>query len=281
MKKSILAFFIFTLCFYLFTPLANGQCEPDENNIYSFSFGGSDYEIVKEKKTWVDAAACAVEQGGKLAEISTQQEQDSIFFYMNQAGIVADSTVAPDGGDGSYLWIGGNDIAEEGKWIWDGDNNGKGTQFWQGTTTGNVVGGLYNNWGDEPDDWNGQDGLGIAFTNWPLGTAGQWNDVDHTNELYYIIEYLTTNVDEFATEIDKFSFYPNPAKDKIQVSVGSNHVSVSSVAVYSLEGKLMQKVPVQTSNVEVDVSGFSPGTYIISIESGGTKLVPQKLTVIR
>ena len=108
---------------------------------------------------------------------------------MSNANIEVDNTVAPDGGGGSYVWLGGNDLAEEGTWIWDGDNDGNGTQFWQGAADGAPVGGLYNNWGNEPDDWNGQDALGLSLNGWPLGVAGEWNDVDETNSLYFVIEY--------------------------------------------------------------------------------------------
>ena len=34
--------------------------------------------------------------------------------------------------------------------------------------------------------------LGIALNDWPLGVAGQWNDVDIDNSLYYIIEYAAS-----------------------------------------------------------------------------------------
>ena len=31
--------------------------------------------------------------------------------------------------------------------------------------------------------------MGLAITNWPFGKAGEWNDVNINNELYFIIEY--------------------------------------------------------------------------------------------
>ena len=65
---------------------------------------------------------------------------------MNFAGIVSSNTIAPDGGGASYLWIGGNDITTEGKWVWDGDNTAPSTQFWQATASGSPAGGLYTNW---------------------------------------------------------------------------------------------------------------------------------------
>ncbi len=169
---------------------AYGQCASNAN-IYTFVHNSNTYEVVRENQTWTDAAACAAERGGKLAEINSSQEQDALFGQLNSnASIVISSTVAPDGGGASYVWIGGTDMDSEGVWIWDGVNAGTGPQFWQGQFDGSAVGGLFNNWGNEPDDFGtGQDGLGIALTDWPLGVAGQWNDLAETNSLFYVIEY--------------------------------------------------------------------------------------------
>ncbi len=166
------------------------------DNIYGFTYNGTNYEVVRENKTWEDAAACAAERGGFLAEINDADENAALFNELtNNASITNSNTTAADGGGASYVWIGGNDIATESAWIWDGNNDGATARFWQGAADGNPVDGLYNNWGNEPDDFGeGQDALGLALTEWPLGSgalgsAAQWNDVSHTNELYYIIEY--------------------------------------------------------------------------------------------
>ena len=127
---------IFALTALLISSNIQAQCVADEANVYTFTYNGDAYEIVKENLSWVDAAACAVERGGFLTEINTQEEQDSIFYHVNQAGISANNTVAPDGGGASYLWIGGNDLAAEGVWVWDGNNDATSIQFWQGTSSG-------------------------------------------------------------------------------------------------------------------------------------------------
>ena len=156
--------------------------------IDAVTLAGQGYEIVFANMSWANAADFAVSRGGFLAEINDQTEQEAIFDALMSASIDNSNTVAPDGGDGSYVWIGGNDLGREGTWIWDGNNDNDGIQFWMGDANGTAVDGLYNNWGNEPDDFQGQDGLGLALTNWPLGIAGEWNDVDHTNELYFVIE---------------------------------------------------------------------------------------------
>lgn len=249
----------------------NAQCVSDENNVYSFVYNGNTYEIVKENKNWVDAAACAVSRGGFLTEIDSQTEQDAIFTSVNAAGITSSNTVAPDGGGASYLWIGGNDLATEGKWSWDGNNDGSATQFWQGTSSGSVVGGLYNNWGNEPDDFgSGQDGLGFAFTDWPLGVAGQWNDVDHTNTLYYIIEYIgdPLGLNESKTNLE-FSIYPNPCANNLSINLPTeSQINETSVAkIYNLLGEVVKEVKLTSTNQIIDTQNLENGVYFIKVEN--------------
>lgn len=170
------------------------QCASN-TNIYTFVYNGKTYEIVKENLDWVSAASCAASRGGSLIEVNSLAEQNSLYSQLiNNSGIISSNTTAPDGGGAAYVWLGGNDLATEGNWIWDGDNSGSGPQFWMGTNTGMPVGGLYNNFSSfEPDNFgtSGQDGLGLAITNWPLGVSGQWNDINENNQLYYVIEYPT------------------------------------------------------------------------------------------
>jgi len=162
---------------------------------FQFTFDGHTYEVITSGMTWADASAFAQNktingEPGYLARIDSEEENDEIFGQLsnNIDPSEFENTEAPDGGGASYVWTGANDIQTEGEWIWE-DN---GAQFWQGDNTGSAVDGLYNNWGDEPDDFEGQDAAGIAISDWPLGVAGQWNDVDTGNTLYYIIEFATT-----------------------------------------------------------------------------------------
>lgn len=159
------------------------------SSIVSFTYNETNYEIVLNNLSWIEATAFAVNRGGSLARVNDAEEQEALFEALNDASIDTDNTEAPDGGAAAYVWIGGSDLVTEGNWIWDGDNDQVGDQFWQGLADGSPVGDLYTNWGIEPDDFgDGQDALGLALTDWPLGLAGQWNDIDHTNELYFVIE---------------------------------------------------------------------------------------------
>ena len=198
MKKLLLIMGVVSLHFDSLAQCAN------LNNIYSFTANGKRYELVRENRTWALAASCAVARGGYLAHIESAAENTAIFNALSSsaAGITLSQTTASDGGNGSYVWLGGNDLIKEGAWIWDGDNQGTFTRFWNGSSNGSSVGSAYNRWGisslgwqAEPDNAQDQDALGFALSSWPvgasftLGVASMWNDVDANNNLYYLIEF--------------------------------------------------------------------------------------------
>ncbi len=244
------------------------QCIGNLSNVYSFTVNNVPYELVRENKTWTDAASCAVLRGGWLAEIDSKKEQDSVFAHLNKAGIIAANTVAPDGGGASYIWLGGNDMNSEGNWFWDGMNAGSFRQFWQGTSGGTAVNGLYSNWGNEPDNFNNQDGLGLAVTNWPLGLAGQWNDVDHRNQLYYLIEYhelIPTSLPEI--EIQPVSLFPNPAETSISIQITQAFYG-SSYTIIDQRGTVVLKGVLLTEKTIIDISTLANGLYTFLNEEG-------------
>jgi len=252
-----------TLLFFASVSLL-AQCA-DEANIYSFEFDGTAYEVVKENQTWVNAAACASERGGFLAEINSQEEQDAVYGGVLSAGIDPENTIAPDGGGASYLWLGGNDLVEESKWMWDGANNGDGTHFFQGTyPSGQPVNGAFVNWGNEPDNWGNQDALGLAITNWPLGVAGQWNDVAADNQLYYVIELEPEGIDE--QKRTDVIIYPNPVDDLLFVK----QISVSKFEkynIYNTSGQLKFSGYLSGGIEKINVETIGPGFYVLKLYS--------------
>ncbi len=280
MNKIILKITILSINLFFGICSVCGQCA-NNSNIYSFKYNGKSYEIVRENKTWIDAAACAVERGGILAEVNDLNEQNEIFNQLDSsASINVNNTIAPDGGGASYVWIGGNDLGVEGNWIWDGNNDKDGTQFWMGDFNGNAVGGLYNNWGDEPDNFgSGQDGLGLALTDWPLGVAGQWNDVANTNKLYFVIEYSILLSTEDIKLGNNVNLYPNPVTDYLTIETNEHYLK--NIAILNSLG---QEVKVQdikkNSKLEnIKLSGLNKGVYFVKITSIENQKIIKKIVI--
>lgn len=250
------------------------QCIVNPNNVLTYSIGNKTYDVVKEAKTWTAARACAIQFSGKLAIIENQREQDSVFAILNRSGILNASTTAPDGGGAAYVWLGGNDIGTEGDWLWDSYPNGPG-QYWMGARTGSVVGGLYNNWGNEPDNFNNQDALGFALSSWPFGIAGQWNDVDENNNLFFIVEYPgTIGLDEVMKR-KAITLSPNPAQDELQLNC-DNCGNINEVyQIFDIHGRLLAEGALNAMKT-IDVSTLTKGSYFVKFIKSGLSLKFQK-----
>ena len=242
--KGIVILLVITTGFEL---TSFSQCVTEEN-VYSFFYMDKKYEVVKEPKSWSEAASCAVERGGYLAEIDTQAEQDTIYgAIIHGAKISADYTTVTDGGGIAYVWIGASDQHTEGTWIWDGDGDNSGINFWNGEgaaglNDGTPVDEMYNNWGgsssgtpNEPDDYGAdQDGAAIGLAKWPagadftLGIASEWNDISSDNRLYFVIEFdcqeTSSNIDETACDS-----YLSPG-GKIWTSSDTYHDTIANAA---------------------------------------------------
>jgi lectin-like protein len=107
----------------LFATNIFAQCA-NETNIYEFTFEDKTYEIVKELQMWDVAAACAVERGGYLVEINSQEEQNAVYdAIINGAGISPTYVSINNDGGIAYIWIGATDQNEEGTWLWDGNSD--------------------------------------------------------------------------------------------------------------------------------------------------------------
>ena len=105
-------------------------------------FGFSEYELTSGDITWAQAQSEAVLWGGNLVTINDSAEQ--AWLTVQYASV-------------SNPFIGMNDLASEGDWVW---------------SSGEPV--TYTNWAPgEPNNWLGVED--IAVMNW--GSAGSWNDL--------------------------------------------------------------------------------------------------------
>jgi hypothetical protein len=261
------------------TAFAQTACYTASNSVV-FNYNGHSYKIIKELKNFSNAAICAVADGGYLVEIDDAAEQNAIYSAIQSATISSTYHAVGDGGGTSYIWIGASDITTEGTWLWDGDNNGVGTNFWNGqgqagTGMGSAVASAYNNWGqtngsgsnNEPDDYNSnQDAGAIALTGWPsggtaYGTPGQWNDIDKTNTLYYIIEYnsISSGINTLLERDNAVIAYPNPVSNQLTLEGG-----FIAISLLNSDGRRIN-VAIQSFNslTTIDISHLANGVYFL------------------
>lgn len=254
-----------------------GQCA-DQENIYPFVYDGHSYEVVRENKSWTDASSCAVSRDGYLAEINDVEEQDAVFNELvNNAEIIISNTENQFGT--ASIWLGGSDAEVEGDWIWDGNNDAIGPQFWSGGPDGSPVGGLYSNWGispPEPDNSGGQDHLTIIIKPTAVN-FGLWNDLISTNSIYYLIEY------DFVLSIQDLNLkstvdiYPNPFKNFITVD-NNNPVAIKKIDIFNLMGQQIKSVyRNELINDQIDVTNLQNGLYILNVHFENGNFFSQKI----
>ena len=253
----------------------NGQC-PGTASIYTFITNGKKYEVVKANLSWSEAAQCAVQRGGYLAEINDATEQNTIFTMLQStaAGINQADTTAGDGGGASYVWIGGHRIDQNQEWLWDGNNDNTGTSFWFGgpmTSGGVPLNNAYTNWGvgfggeAEPDNFQGiQSHLGLALTPWPVGQPGQWNDLNAINLLYYVIEYDSAlGTDDLTSKPEPVRLYPGIVTEFLQIKTDKN---IARITFTDVTGRQLKSVSVNNkSDEKVDCTSLVNGVYFVEI----------------
>lgn len=248
--------------------------------IFSFKYNEKKYEVIRQERTWSDAAKCAVERGGRLWEINDKQEEDSVLAKIKLT-VPADYKSLTDGGNACYVWIGASDINKEGKWMWDGKNDNNGVNFWNGQGTagdnsGKAVEGAYVHWGgaskneiNEPDNaGTGQNAAGIALSNWIYGAAGEWNDLNETNKLYYVVEYDSVKADvDITPELNDLMLSPNPIKDVLTIKNLNKDSQILGISLYNSAGTLVSTFDIKSEdNISLDLSGYPKGVYFISFK---------------
>ena len=258
-------------------------------SVHSFSYEGKTYEVISEKKNWAEAAACAVERGGALVRIDDAGEQQAVWdAIVNGAGVPVNYTVVGDGGGIAYVWIGATDKVTEGTWTWDGVDGGNGDNFWTGQGTngsgnGSPVGGLYNNWGGssagapkEPDNYNNQDGAAIGLAGWPsgsgaLGIAGEWNDINLSNTLYFVVEYNQTGLSGKVQEPVVVS--PNPAKEQLIITSRLSGPGMAEVQLITRDGRVaLHRKGTLGGRVSLDLAGIPSGVcLVVVVMDGGSR----------
>ena len=214
-----------------------------------FEHAGHTYKLVETPASW-SAATTAAETmnlggtNGYLARIDSSAENNAILAAVSAhlTPAQAENTIPNDGSESAFIWLGGSDAISEGQWTWT-DN---GDLFWRGDCNGSSVAERYSNLGVQPDNAGGmENALAMGLADWPepfydLGASGQWNDLDATTALFYVVEFDGLSDLAFGVE--------EPGNGKAYAGIGMvrgwavSSDTIESIAV-SIDGKHAFNLP--------------------------------------
>lgn len=125
---------------------------------------------------------------------------------------------------------------------------------------------------------NAHFGLGQAtvvtqvIIKWPSGVVDTINNPG-INQKINVVEGSTLSNENFASA--GLSIFPVPAKNILNIKSDST-ISINSVEIFDLQGRLVQKSNVE--NESINVQSLTSGTYIILLSDSNNKVYTQKFT---
>jgi len=115
---------------------------------------------------------------------------------------------------------------------------------------------------------------GYLFIDNPIIRGIKVNEINNVNKTGNIPTELSAQVKKLlsSNKALSFNFYPNPANDKIHLSFEESNPS-GTISILSFEGKELMKLEVNKSKVDLDLTKFAKGIYLLRFESGDNSSV--------
>ncbi len=86
---------------------------------------------------------------------------------------------------------------------------------------------------------------------------------------------LNTGLDDLHSEKTDIRIFPNPVEDELSISIAEGNLS--RIEIFDLNGRQLLTQQLSGSSVQLPMSGFAKGTYLIRITYGGKVLTRQLL----
>jgi hypothetical protein len=117
------------------------------------------------------------------------------------------------------------------------------------------------------------DSIVVTFPNKKHRRIVKYN-VD-VNQTYTLYEYINGLPD------DAITVYPNPAKGEVNIAFPKSFTGNLNLSIYDFTGKLIinKRFMVAYNYEKLDITAFSPGYYIVELQSENGKISRQKLVV--
>ena len=91
------------------------------------------------------------------------------------------------------------------------------------------------------------------------------------NAMVFIIVTPTPTGMEDTPALSNFLMSPNPSNGFVTVSIGTDLSSSALIKVHDVFGKTVFESRATIGSINLDLSGYSPGIYLVSLEDDGTR----------
>jgi hypothetical protein len=78
---------------------------------------------------------------------------------------------------------------------------------------------------------------------------------------------LNTNTSVQPHQTIKYTLYPNPVNNRVNIQVDDNSSPVD-IRIYTLTGQLLLQQSFNNNLIQIDLNSFSQGLYIVEVKSG-------------
>lgn len=94
-----------------------------------------------------------------------------------------------------------------------------------------------------------------------------------------VLQKKTSYIEDFANLYENKStlnlvLYPNPANESITISLDN---AINNLTITSIEGFIMYKKEVRNNSVDINISNYKKGIYIVTIQTNDGKVLTEKL----
>ena len=124
---------------------------------------------------------------------------------------------------------------------------------------------------------------GATGQNYTASTSGNYtvqvtvnNCTSAFSAAFNFVPTALPNIDVFGTQ---FKVLPNPVRDKVIITRSSSNITNLNIQLTDMSGRLLKILNSNASRIEIDMSSYASGVYIVRIEDKSTKLVGKKLLV--
>jgi hypothetical protein len=84
---------------------------------------------------------------------------------------------------------------------------------------------------------------------------------------YCLTDTSSVSIDSYAGGKTQFDIYPNPAKESINIIFASQPDVEAFIEIVSMDGKLLQYIPIKDKNTEINISALPSGVYFVKLSS--------------